>query len=116
MKNSLGNTKQCTFIHKMTYKTTHVDVTSEDVKSNVPLNRSFCCKVPASRSVAGYYLALSAVEAVVWLEDADTPTGQAVHSDVARIAQALGLLRPSVCHAAGKLIAGQKLARICLIS
>lgn len=54
--------------------------------------------------------------AVVRLQDTQTLTGQAVLRREARLTQTLSLLRPAVHHAARKLIAGQELAGIGLIS
>lgn len=62
------------------------------------------------------YLAQASVEAVVGLHGAGALARQAVHRAVAGVAQTLGLLRPAVHHAAGELVAGQELARVCLVS
>lgn len=72
--------------------------------------------VPAGGSMTWDYFTQASVQAVVWLHVAGALTGQAVHGAVARIAQALCLIGPAVHHAAGKLVAGQELTGICLVS
>lgn len=75
---------------------------------------SFC--VPAGGSVPRDYFTQASVQAVVWLHHAGALTRQAVHRAVARITQTLGLLGPAVHHAARKLIAGQELTGVRLVS
>lgn len=78
----------------------------------------FICqlRVPAGGSVAWNDFTQASVQAVVRLHRAGALTRRAVHGAIARIAQALRLVGPTVYHAAGKLIAGQELAGICLVS
>lgn len=72
--------------------------------------------VPAGGSVPWDYLTQASIQAVVWLHGAGALTRQAVHRAVARITQTLGLVGPTVHHAAWKLIAGQELTGVCLVS
>lgn len=73
----------------------------------------FC--IPAGGAVARDYLTQASVQTVVWLHLAGALTRQTVHGAVARVAQTLGLLCPSVHHAAGKLVARQEFTGICLV-
>ena len=61
------------------------------------------------------YLTLAPVLAEVWSDLTDALAGEPIHGEVAGVAQTLGLFAPAVHHAAGELIAGQKLARVSLI-
>lgn len=72
--------------------------------------------VPAGGSVAWYDLTQASVHAVIWLQVTRALTRQAVHDAVARIAQTLRLVGPTVHHAARKLVAGQEFAGVRLVS
>lgn len=79
-----------------------------------PSSVSVC--VPAGGSVPRDYFTPASVQAVVRLHGAGALTRQAVHGAVSRIAQTLGLIGPTVHHAAWKLVAGQELTGVRLVS
>lgn len=74
-----------------------------------------CC-VPAGGAVPWDYFTQAIIQAVVWLQGAGAPTWQAVHGAVALITQTLGLFGPTVYNATGKLVAGQELTGVRLVS
>lgn len=72
--------------------------------------------VPAGGAVARYDLAQASVHAVIRLQVTRALTRQAVDDAVARIAQTLRLVGPTVHHAARELVAGQEFAGVRLVS
>lgn len=70
---------------------------------------------PADGSLTGDYVTLAIVEAEVCLQLADALTGQAVHTEVPRVADALRLPRPPVHFALCILVARLEFTRVSLI-
>lgn len=84
---------------------THMQITSPN-----PLNP------PADGSLARDDVTLAVIEAEVSLQLTDTLTGQAVHTEVSSVTDALCLPRPLVHLTLCKLIAGLELAGVCLVT
>lgn len=97
-------------------KIVHLLITQHFSQSSYGLcfHVSFC--VPAGGSMPWNYLTKAPIQAIVWLQSAGTLTRPAIHGAVAWITQTLCLIGPTVNHAAWKLIAGQELAGVCLVS